>query len=955
MKNKSIFHFTLILSFILLSFQSNAKDGVISGTVADVTTGEALIGVHISYAPGKGVITNAKGEYKLTLPYGEYNIKFSYVGYEDITKTINLKKGKYLLNIKLSSEMLKEVEIVADIARTRETPVAFSVIQPKTLEEELANQDLPLILNRTPGVYATNQGGGDGDARINIRGFSQRNVAVMIDGVPVNDMENGWVYWSNWFGLDQAVRSIQVQRGLSASKLALPSIGGTMNIITRGIDQRRSMSVKQDFGSDGYMRTSLGISTGQLDNGWAVSFAGAYKQGDGWVDQTWSKGYFGYLRIDKKLGKHTLSFSGYGAPQSHGQRAYKSSIAEYSTAYAKKLGITEDQYVESDKLPSGYLTTDLGLRYNPGWGYLNRWSMQDGDTVYQGRQKVSTKSNFYFKPQMSLRDFWKINKKLYMSNIVYMSYGKGGGVGIKPSSSALVKLEDGSADLQSLYNENKNSQLQGNAGGFVLGASMNNHMWVGGLSTLDWSPTKKWNISGGLDLRSYKGSHYAVAHDMLGADLYKDLSSSAAPWNNNSNTFLAKQGDTIHYHNDNLVRWGGLFTQAKWKSDRLSIFGNATIAYTGYKRIDYFMKKDLVIDDEIYAEQVGYHKVWNSDINDYGMALDTVNINGTNYTANSAEARDAQSAWKWLPGYTLKAGANYNFSSQLNAFVNIGYLSKAPRSSNVFKKYSNDFYDVLKNEEIKSAEIGVSYFNKWMTINLNTYYTLWENKPSNGYQTFFEDEMRDLNIIGMDAIHKGIEIELALKPHKNLLLETVVSLGNWTWNTKDSAQIVDREQEFDEYVQFDARGIKVGDAAQTQFRQSLRWEIVHGLSIRASVTYFGNHYAEFNPISLDPEELNTDGTQKYFDAEGNPLQSWKIPAYYMVDAGITYRWKTKDATRFRVQVSVLNLLDEIYISDAQNNDGYIGHSETPTGFDAASAGVFFGMGRRIMTSFSISI
>ena len=54
----------------------------------------------------------------------------------------------------------------------------------------------------------------------------------MINGVPQNDMENGWVYWSNWDGVGDATSSIQVQRGLSAVNLATPSIGGTMNIIT---------------------------------------------------------------------------------------------------------------------------------------------------------------------------------------------------------------------------------------------------------------------------------------------------------------------------------------------------------------------------------------------------------------------------------------------------------------------------------------------------------------------------------------------------------------------------------------------------------------------------------------------------------------------------------------------------------------------------------------------------
>ena len=52
---------------------------------------------------------------------------------------------------------------------------------------------------------------GFGDSKINVRGFEQNNIAVMINGVPVNDMETGWVYWSNWSGLADVTNKMQVQ------------------------------------------------------------------------------------------------------------------------------------------------------------------------------------------------------------------------------------------------------------------------------------------------------------------------------------------------------------------------------------------------------------------------------------------------------------------------------------------------------------------------------------------------------------------------------------------------------------------------------------------------------------------------------------------------------------------------------------------------------------------------
>lgn len=86
---------------------------------------------------------------------------------------------------------LEEISVIANRAKARETPVAFSNVSKSDLSNRLASRDLPMILSETPSVYASMSGGGSGDSRVNVRGFNQRNVAVLINGVPVNDMENG--------------------------------------------------------------------------------------------------------------------------------------------------------------------------------------------------------------------------------------------------------------------------------------------------------------------------------------------------------------------------------------------------------------------------------------------------------------------------------------------------------------------------------------------------------------------------------------------------------------------------------------------------------------------------------------------------------------------------------------------------------------------------------------------
>ncbi|NQV02599.1 MAG: carboxypeptidase-like regulatory domain-containing protein, partial [Bacteroidia bacterium] len=151
----------LSIIFIALVFPGflHAQLFTIKGTVTDAMTGETLIGASILYGEGQGVVSDIDGQYELKIPGGKYTLKVSYVGYTQQEQTVTTADKPVTLNFKLKTMTLTEVEVVADMALTRETPVAFSTIRPKEIQEELASQDIPMILNKTPGVYATQQGG----------------------------------------------------------------------------------------------------------------------------------------------------------------------------------------------------------------------------------------------------------------------------------------------------------------------------------------------------------------------------------------------------------------------------------------------------------------------------------------------------------------------------------------------------------------------------------------------------------------------------------------------------------------------------------------------------------------------------------------------------------------------------------------------------------------------------
>jgi len=955
--------FTVLFAAILLPFLLIAQKCMIRGVVSDAGSGETLIGATILYDAGKGVITDMDGRYYIKVDPGTYHLKVSYVGYIPQEINVTAEKGEITQDFNLKTPTLTEVEVVGDVAKTRETPVAFSTVRPIQIQEELANRDIPMILNKTPGVYATQQGGGDGDARINVRGFSQRNLAVMIDGIPVNDMENGWVYWSNWFGLDAVTRNIQVQRGLGASKLALPSVGGTMNIITKGIDANLGGGIKQDVGSDGYLRTSIGFTTGQLKYGWGITIAGSYKQGNGWVDNTWTKGWFGYIRIDKKLGNHTLTFSAMGAPQKHAQRSYMKSIATFDKNYAAKLG------VDTSRASPNY-TNSWGIRYNSNWGYLNRWTPgPNGERIYQENPEVLAQSlNYYFKPQISLRDFWRINNKFYLSTIVYTSFGNGGGTGTftgdkngtPGGSTPPLDPSNGQVAFQTYYDENMDPINKERSSG-IIRSSVNNHYWYGLLSTFTWEINSEWTFSGGLDLRTYKGQHYGEVYDLLGGSYFLN--------NSNKNRYTYDhlyEGDKIYYNNDSKVRWGGIFAQAEWKKEKWSVFLNLTTSLSAYQRLDYFRKKDLILDGEKYTEAVGYGDIFyyngsnhityslgdtqfsSNDtvfvIKQQGSKKDTLFIvNPTPYDMNSSEAIFTRTKWKLFPGFTVKGGVNYNINGRNNIFMNLGYLSKAPRFNNVFNNSNQEIINA-KNESILALELGYSYNSKRISLNVNGYLTKWNNRPLDATPTYTDPKTQETypyNVNGINAFHKGIEIEFGWKPFPSLQWDQVLAWGDWRWTSGGIVNIYSPAGDSITSFEFNAKGVHVGDAAQFQLMESLRWEIIKYLYVSGSFTLFAKNYSQMDPASLTPN---------FMDPDGNPPDSWQLPVYFLVDVNAGYRFTFKNF-KLDIRASVLNLLDRVYISDAQNNDSY---STKTTNFDAGSAGVFFGIGRTFNASIAIS-
>jgi len=820
------------------------SQGIVKGVVVDSNSGEALVGAAVAVENTTiGTLTSFDGSFVLKVPVEKGTIKVTFVGYSDKTIEVTIPSGteKDLGQIQLtaSSIGLEEVLVVSSFVRDRTTPVAVSTIEPKIIAEKLGNKEFPEILKSTPSIYATKSGGGFGDSRVYVRGFDSNNVGVLINGIPVNGMEDGKVYWSNWAGLSDVTSNQQVQRGPGASKLALSSVGGTINIITRSTDAEKGGSVYAGIGNDGYMKQTFTVSTGMLDNGWAMTLSGGHTYGNGYVQATNFEGWSYFVNVSKKINsKHSIVFNAFGAPQWHNQRSNKHTIQEF-----------RDHPMEA--------------KWNSDFGYRN------GD-IYN----IGYAYNYYHKPQISLNHYWKISDNAMLSTQAYASIATGGGRRVYGPNSTWLSLNypsgtpydnsaltpEGYFDFDWVIAQNAASTTGSKA---IIANAINDHQWYGVLSTFT-TTISDFKITAGFDGRYYSGVHAYKIDDLLGGVYYLD--------NKNINRPASQplhKGDYVNYNYRGQVLWLGLYAQAEYIKNSYSGFLSVAAASNNYRRVDFFQ----------YAPG------------------------------------NQKSPWHDFLPWNIKGGFNYKISESRNVFINGGYIKKAPIFSNSFLNNTNDFNKGVKYEKIITAEVGYGLSLRNFNAKLNVFRTSWLDKglvrSLNG---------QTANILGINALHQGVELECYYKPINTLNVKGMFSYGDYRWTDDVNFTLYNEDQSVAGTYNAYIADVHVGNSAQITAAVGVDYEVLPKLKVGVDFNWFGKNYADFDPTARTTIESKVD--------------AWEMPDYYLLDIDANYRFKM-GSFNATIYGNVSNLLDTEYIADA--TDG--------TYHDEFSSYVFYGFGR----------
>ena len=784
-------------------------------------------------------------------------------------------------------EELEEIVLVGggviDLAEDRKTPVAVSTITGEEIQKKIGTQDITMTLANTPSIYVAGQSGAFGDTRIAVRGFGQDNTAFMLNGQPINGMEDGKMYWSNWSGMNDIANVVQIQRGLGASKLAISSVGGTVNFVMRSTSKQQGGFAYAGFANDNYLKTTFSYDTGENDNGWSTSFLLTHWQGDGYAEGTFGQGQTYFFSLGYKMNdKHNFNFLMTGAPQWHDQNFTKS-IATY---------------------------LDKGRKYNNNYGYY-------------GDRYLTERRNFYHKPVFNLNWDYKIDDKSSLSTVLYASTGNGGGTGGRGQR---IRTDEGYIDYDAIYAYNLSTSGAGGnyaaEGGYVTRASMNMHNWLGAVSNYETQLSDNLTFNVGVDLRTYYGEHFRIVENFHGLTSWQENirlrdqnnnhqtygtygtykyvvateSMGANPWEATFNNFDEDQ--KIAYSNDERISYGGLFTQLEYVNDDFSAFFQGSVSQTMYQRWDHYQYADQSLID-------GTSSQWTGEALPDGITDGVKSEKADNF------------------GYNAKAGVGFGVGENGQAYVNAGYYSRAPYFDNIYLNYTNQINPNTSNETIIGLEAGYVYEVPNFSARVDLYRTSWADRVTSSF--YVDDDVVFYNISeGVTQLHQGVEVSFSAKPQEDVpyTLKGFLSVGDWIYEGDAITRLQDEDQNVISTETVDVDGGKVGDAAQFSAGLGLDVDLAERFSFDSDIRFYDDLYANVGAVK----------------------ENLELPSYHVVDMGLSYKMFVNDGT-LDIRLNVNNVFDNVYISELRSAIAAgEGTGVLYDGIDTANQG-YFGLGR----------
>ncbi|MCX6272960.1 MAG: TonB-dependent receptor plug domain-containing protein [Bacteroidetes bacterium] len=849
--------FTLLCLLIISGIAAYSQQQLLKGSIADAVTGKPLSGAVI-VAAGQTAQSGSDGNFEILSPgQNSFTLTVSLDGYE--VKQITLKlplSGPVKIDLKPSSGSGESAGI--------------SDISGASLDMETDNQGQYIsgLLHSTSDIFVSTAGYTLGAAYFKIRGYDPEYSTVYMNGIQVNDPENGRPTWSEWGGLNDATRNKEVVNGLAPAAYGYGDIGGSTNISTRASLFGKQQKFSYSYANRAYNhRLMYTASTGLMKNNWSFAFSVSRRWAEeGYVSGTFYDSWAYFAAAEKKINnRNSIALTVYASPTIRGMQG----------------GSTQEVYD---------LTGDHF--YNPNWGY------QDGE-------KRNAKVRKTHEPMIILNHYWKPDEKTKVTNSIGVSFGRNGTTALNwynardprpdyyrylpsyetdPAVIAAMTTawqtdqSHSQINWNNLYQANYLANTEGKQANYVVEERRQDHTEFNYNLLVNREINQHISFTGGLDLSAYTGRHFKVMSDLLGGKYWvdidqfsqRDFSMDTVTLQNDLNNpnKIIKVGDKYGYNYNIRVNNGNVWGQWEFSYNRFDFFAAANVSYTQFWR-DGKMKNGRAPD------------------NSYGESAKKSFIN---------------------PG--VKGGFTYKLTGHHFFQTNAAFQSKAPLARNAFISpyIKNTYAHDLKSELNISGDISYIYRGDRFNARVTAYQTIFKDQSE--IMSYYHDDYLtyvNMSLTGIDKIHQGMEVGVEWKATTALSFSFVAALGNFIYTSRPTAVIsTENGSRPDTMETVYQKNFYVSGTPQNAGSIGFRYAAPKYWYFNGNINYFEKMYLDFNPQRRTSAAITNLGP-------GDPLiqtitEQQKLNHGFTLDASIGKSLRYKAYT-INLNVSVNNILD----------------------------------------------
>lgn len=851
--------FLFIISLVFFAISAIAQDGKISGILQDTLSGTVIQGAQITLN-GQQKTSDEKGYFEfLNLPYGEWVVIIDHEGHERVSfiAVINQAKPVFdagVLKVKQTSQH--------DVDNSEAT------VSAQDLEDENKQQNISGPLHSANDVFVSGVSYTLGTGGFRVRGYDSDNSTICINGASVNNAETGRAMWSEWSGLNDAVRQKTTISGFAPADFTFGDVGGASNINTRPSIQRKQTKVAYATANKTYINNvNATYSSGLMDNGWAFMVNASRRWGNGgFVEGTFYDGWSFFMGVERKINnEHSLGIACFAAPTKRGMQS--SAVQE-----ANELAGTN--------------------YYNPNWG------MQDGKIRNARVSHIN-------EPHIILTHYWTVKPNFKINTTLSYTFGQNGNTALNWYNSAdprpdyyrylpsyqtdpvvaaayteQWKNDENTRQVNwnKLYQINYLSRLSGEQAKYIIEGRRNDYQQFVYSTTGNYEINDKLKISGGVEYKNYTGHHFKTLDDMLGGEYWIDIDQFAERDFQTDTTKLQNDlnnpdrvinvGDVFGYDYDARVNNGGIWAQAEMSSTHLDYY----VALTGS------------------GTQFWRHG----------------NMRNGRYPDNSFGDSKKQN----FLNYGVKGGATYKVNGRHFVLLSTGYLTQAPLFKNAYisPRIRANVLPVMNSERIFSTEL--SYIVRYPKVRgrLSVYQTMfWDQSEIN---SFYHDVYRTFVnqvLTGINKTHQGVEAGIEVKATSTISVTAIAAMGSYYYTSRANALIsYDNGSKPDTTETIYMKNFFVSGTPQSAASVSIKYSHPKFWFASISANYYDMVYIDFNPERRTSGAL--DGLNPNDPLIPSIIDQMHTKSNFTLDASLGKSIKFKDYF-ININLNVNNILD----------------------------------------------